>query len=172
MLILLPWRRNGSRAIGWKKYPGFIFWGCEQATVTLLDITTAWRAAGFTAVLIVGKGRIGRGDKMVVGSEASTTFGISSTNYPKFALQWPRSVRNSLFPARGCSHRETHTIHKQYSSEHLLLIGFFLLSTADHLPLWSPASDHPVLKAWIPRRSWAENLKNANHLLIQHNFLT
>lgn len=84
------------------------FWGCEQrATVTPLDITPA---AGFTGVVIVGKGKIGRGKEMVVGCGGSTNFRITSASDPKFALHRPKSVRNSLFSARGDT--STNNIHQ------------------------------------------------------------
>lgn len=54
------------------------------------------------------KGKIRRGKEVVVGSGISITLAISFSSDPKFSLHQPTSVINSIFPAGGSGHRETH----------------------------------------------------------------
>lgn len=137
MLILLPWRRNGSRALGWNKYPGFFFGGVSRATVTLLDITSAWRAAGFTGVVMWGRG--------ILAGERKWLLGVGQV----LPLESPPQVIPNLhytdqnlveipFSQPGNPDRERHIPNNIHQNTFYFFNGYFLVLSTMHR--WSSAS--------------------------------
>lgn len=103
------------------------FGGVSRATVTLLDITNAWRAAGFTGVVIVGKGKMGRERRWLLGVGQALPSEYFPQVIPDFLSEIPFFQPGD--PVTGIHIPQTIFI------KHLLLIRFLLLSTANLLPL-------------------------------------